>query len=69
MLQGVEVCCRVLLCVCVCCIAGVHVMRLMRFVEFHNRDVCRQRVIIKYYGVATISRINKFSGLFCKRDI
>ena len=52
-LQCVAVCCSVLQCVAVCTLAG-------------HGCTARRRICIYIYGVATISRLLKITGLFTK---
>ena len=63
--QGVAGCCRVLQCVAVCCSA-------LQCVAV--RYICNSGCMYAYfkrmnYGVATISRLLKITGRFCKRAL
>ena len=58
--------CDVCVCVCVCVINKESELRL--FVMWHTiKGVCIET--FTWYGVATISRLLKIIGLFCKRDL
>jgi len=69
-LQCVAVCCSVLRCVAVCCSANSRCTR-----KPHRLTVCCSAVVavtlvgINGYGVATIHRLLKIIGLFCKRAL
>jgi len=67
-LQCVAVCCRVWLCVAVCCsvLQCVAVCRSMLSpTDTHGQNPPKSAL----YGVATISRLLKIIGLFCKRAL
>jgi len=75
-LQCAAVCCSVLQCVAVCCSkshvqhclspesAGVETQR-----QTQRQNVCLYLYFGSWYGVATISRLLKMIGLFCKRAL
>ena len=48
----------------------LHTRIYKRLVYMMKRgSICEQRRVYSTYGVATVSRIDKIIGLFCKRDL
>jgi len=53
---------RVCACVCVCVCGCVHVLRVVQEILWSLTRLCG-------YEVAPVSRIDKITGLFCKRAL
>jgi len=74
-LQCVAVCCSVLQCVAVCCsvLPCVAVCCSVRMAGAFTSDPPTQKeahvCFLECYGVATISRLLRIIGLFCKRAL
>ena len=72
----VVVCCGVLQCVAVCC-SVLQCVNIHTFLTHHHLSLLPVVHILTsqfysyfvWYAVATVSRIEKITGLFCKRDL
>jgi len=69
--QWAAVCCSVLQCVAVCCSVLQYVAVCNREQLLHSRAPVERAMLHSkvQYGVATISRLLKITGLFCKRAL